>query len=279
MKKYRKYCPHCANIGRWKCWRYWKFWLYVFGIIVSAVILIIILPTTLLTTFHCPFFGLNTDFTETGQIGDTIGGITAPIVGLLSILLLYKTFGEQQKFNKEQEKFQKQQQKFNESQLEFNKKQLRLDNYNLFVNLENTIADKVHTFTLTYEDGSFSIGLDEIIHQKEKLNSITQESLLRLEKHLIHAQRLISTFLKINCNSALKHGNKQVFYESVKESADLLIEVFECLKSIKFVKASTSSDSQKKFNKLRETLGHDLSKFAIDKNQSTSNSNSLPSCN
>ena len=251
MKKYRKYCPNCANIGRW---RYWKFWLYVFGIIVSAVILIIILPTTLLTTFHCPFFGLNTDFTETGQIGDTIGGITAPIVGLLSIWLLYKTFGEQQKFNARQEEFQNQQQKFNESQLEFNKKQLRLDNYNLFVNLENTIADKVHTFILTYEDGSFSIGLDEITHQKEKLNSITQESLLRLEKHLIYAQRLISTFLKINCNSALKHENKQVFYESVKESADLLIEVFECLKSIKFAKASSSSDSQKKFNELRKTL-------------------------
>lgn len=43
-------------------------------------------------------------FTETGQIGDTIGGITAPIVGLCSILLLYYTLKEQINFNKDQAK-------------------------------------------------------------------------------------------------------------------------------------------------------------------------------
>lgn len=42
------------------------------------------------------------DFTETGQIGDTIGGITAPIVGLVSIILLYITLKEQQDFNAQQ---------------------------------------------------------------------------------------------------------------------------------------------------------------------------------
>lgn len=42
------------------------------------------------------------DFTETGQIGDTIGGITAPIVGLVSIILLYFTLKMQIDFNKEQ---------------------------------------------------------------------------------------------------------------------------------------------------------------------------------
>lgn len=42
------------------------------------------------------------DFTETGQIGDTIGGITAPIIGILSILLLFYTLWEQIKFNKKQ---------------------------------------------------------------------------------------------------------------------------------------------------------------------------------
>ena len=42
------------------------------------------------------------DFTETGQIGDTIGGITAPIVGLVSIILLFITFKEQRDFNAQQ---------------------------------------------------------------------------------------------------------------------------------------------------------------------------------
>ena len=44
----------------------------------------------------------NIDFTETGQIGDTIGGITAPIIGILSILLLFYTLWEQISFNKKQ---------------------------------------------------------------------------------------------------------------------------------------------------------------------------------
>lgn len=42
------------------------------------------------------------DFTGTGQIGDTIGGITSPIVGLMSIILLYITLCEQQKYNIQQ---------------------------------------------------------------------------------------------------------------------------------------------------------------------------------
>lgn len=41
-------------------------------------------------------------FTETGQIGDTLGGITAPFIGIVSIFLLVKTLSEQQKFNQKQ---------------------------------------------------------------------------------------------------------------------------------------------------------------------------------
>ena len=43
------------------------------------------------------------DFTETGQIGDTIGGLTAPFLNLLSVTLLYLTLKEQIKINKRQE--------------------------------------------------------------------------------------------------------------------------------------------------------------------------------
>jgi hypothetical protein len=35
------------------------------------------------------------DFTSTGQIGDTIGGITAPIVNLISAILIYLSFRQQ----------------------------------------------------------------------------------------------------------------------------------------------------------------------------------------
>ena len=54
--------------------------------------------------FTAPALADCLNFTETGQIGDTIGGITAPIVGLCSILLLYYTLKEQMIFNKSQSK-------------------------------------------------------------------------------------------------------------------------------------------------------------------------------
>lgn len=41
---------------------------------------------------------------NTGYIGDTIGGTTAPTIGLISIFLLYKTLRDQQSFNEKQQK-------------------------------------------------------------------------------------------------------------------------------------------------------------------------------
>lgn len=55
------------------------------------------------------------DFSHTGSIGDTIGGITAPIVGIVSIMLLWWTLKEQQKFNQEQVKINEEQAKFNDA--------------------------------------------------------------------------------------------------------------------------------------------------------------------
>lgn len=72
---------------------------YYWVIILIGCILIIIAPSILTLPWRDKVLGLNTNFKCTGQIGDTIGGITAPIIGLISIWLLYITFREQQKFN------------------------------------------------------------------------------------------------------------------------------------------------------------------------------------
>jgi hypothetical protein len=68
--------------------------------VIIAVLLTIIAP--FLLTRSNFYEGFN--FSNTGQIGDTVGGITAPIIGLVSILLLYYTLHEQRKFNKTQRK-------------------------------------------------------------------------------------------------------------------------------------------------------------------------------
>lgn len=67
-----------------------------------AVIVIFIFVAPVLFT-RPALFGCF-DFSSTGQIGDTIGGITAPIIGLVSIFLLYLTLKGQLDFNKSQTK-------------------------------------------------------------------------------------------------------------------------------------------------------------------------------
>ena len=60
----------------------------IFGILVLFIFPIII------TQYNLWF-----DFTNTGSIGDTIGGLTAPIIGVLSSLLIYYSFRAQIKAN------------------------------------------------------------------------------------------------------------------------------------------------------------------------------------
>ena len=68
------------------------------AVMIIGLIATLVAPVLLTRNSCCEIF----DFTETGQIGDTIGGITAPIVGLVSIMLLYMTLKEQQKYNTQQ---------------------------------------------------------------------------------------------------------------------------------------------------------------------------------
>lgn len=67
--------------------------------IVLLVIVLAILAPMILTLPGLEYFNKTT----TGQIGDTIGGTTAPFWGFLSVILLYLTFKEQQTFNKNQQ--------------------------------------------------------------------------------------------------------------------------------------------------------------------------------
>lgn len=63
-----------------------------------VVIAILCVVPFLLPSMFSVFFNENT-----GHVGDTIGGTTAPFVGLVSIVLLYWTLREQQQFNKKQQ--------------------------------------------------------------------------------------------------------------------------------------------------------------------------------
>lgn len=67
-------------------------------ILITILLLVIFIAPWLFT--RASFFDF--DFEGTGQIGDTIGGITAPFVNLLAAFLVYKSFTAQIKANVDQ---------------------------------------------------------------------------------------------------------------------------------------------------------------------------------
>lgn len=78
--------------------------IYILSIV---CIITIILPFLFTRSAFCD----SLIFSGTGEIGDTIGGITAPVIGLLNAFLLYLTIKEQYAFNKEQHIFNEKQKK------------------------------------------------------------------------------------------------------------------------------------------------------------------------
>ena len=62
---------------------------------IITIVVVVIAPFILTRSSISDIF----DFSSTGEIGDTIDGTTAPIIGLISIILLYRTLQEQIKFN------------------------------------------------------------------------------------------------------------------------------------------------------------------------------------
>lgn len=73
-----------------------KRFLIWLAVILFFVIVVICWLPYLLTQFSI------LDFTETGQIGDTIGGTMSPFVGILAAILTFMAFWIQYKANEEQ---------------------------------------------------------------------------------------------------------------------------------------------------------------------------------
>lgn len=203
------------------------------GIIIFVIVLIIIAPSffsgaTYAWLENCPLFR-NVNFDETtGVIGDTIGGITAPFIGVLSIVLLYITFREQRKFNKEtfeeQQDFNQAQRDFNEAQREFNKAQRSANDWTLLLEMKNTIeehSEKVN-FNLIFPENQRlnkeNFGLDDI----ELLNTwtngngqISLEDFYKLYDEMLLISDLCILFYTVNNQSSLSDEIKKSFKNTI----------------------------------------------------------------
>lgn len=69
--------------------------LVVGSIIILFGIILMVVPPIIFTQYSYKY-----DFRHTGEIGDTIGGITAPIAAIIGAILIFVSFLEQWKANK-----------------------------------------------------------------------------------------------------------------------------------------------------------------------------------
>ena len=178
----------------------WRWWLSCIVNILLVIIAIILL--CLIFTFICKKL-----FICTGQIGDTIGGITAPIIGLISIWLLYITFREQRRFNK---------------------KQVEFNSLMTIKNLEDKIWEKLDNLVITHDDKTY-MGFDRIVANKDCIKDIKEQDLIPFMTNLIYIHRSIRMFLLTNKDAQLKKRTKITYYKIVKDIASNMIEIYSIL--------------------------------------------------
>ncbi len=114
------------------------------------------------------------DFSNTGQIGDTIGGITAPIINLLGAFLVYLSFEAQVRANKIQSKALEDEKKERHRESMFDKQ------YKQLLSIKSSLTDLefvVKVDGVNTGDGSRT---QPVYHVFKGVNAIF-ESILRLE--------------------------------------------------------------------------------------------------
>lgn len=184
------------------------------GWFVAFVIFLAILAPLILTSHGFECFNK----TETGQIGDTIGGTTAPFWGFLSVVLLYITLKEQQKFN--------QMQKLS-SDLEVITK-LRDNISELSNNIEVKIINLSGGPDITYKGASYIEQLRRTINPN---NGIGEEDFNRLYKNAIEIAELCLLYYNMVIKSSLDDVVKDSFLRAISIHFEMINRLFYLYKS------------------------------------------------
>jgi hypothetical protein len=151
-------------------------------VLLGFIVIVIILPRLFIGTSKIGFL----DNLKPNEIGDAIGGMTAPIIGLFSAFLVYIAFREQKKANDELIKFNKQQLISNEINSLFafgDKLEIILNDINSDFLNKNSItyseisSDVIHNlnnmiFNLKHYEEELSILNDYIIENFKNLEEI-----------------------------------------------------------------------------------------------------------
>ncbi len=111
-------------------------WLFIpgFALLMLGILLLLTQPT----------YNKYWDFSNKGQIGDTIGGITGPFINLLGAILVYLSFQQQREANRIQ----------SEALQEDRDRTNSLNKFNQLVNLMTDVNELYESFELKYQIGA-----------------------------------------------------------------------------------------------------------------------------
>ncbi len=201
------------------------------GCIVLVVVLFAFIAPRILTLPGAEWL----DLTQTGEIGDTIGGTTAPFWGFLSIILLYLTLKEQQRFNKDQQKFNENQKKFNEKQLRFNEVQQMASDYGILMKLRDNISELSNSLTVaiclrtgghrTPFQGSFYI--EDLRNTTHPEHAIEESDFDQLYRNCTEIANLILLFFNRLLQSPQENDIKHALFYSVTIHSERVCSLFD----------------------------------------------------
>lgn len=186
------------------------------GAIILIVVLIAILAPIIFTLPGFEYFNKTT----TGQIGDTIGGTTAPFWGFLSVVLLYLTFREQLNFNKEQMLFNRSQQVANDCGILM---EIRDNISSLSNNLEVNIFHQNTSDTLQFKGSSF---IEELRNTTHPNNYIDEGEFDKLYKNVIEIAELCLLYYNIVRQSSLENELKRAFVQPILIHSESINRLF-----------------------------------------------------
>ena len=199
-------------------------------VIVAAAILAPIIFT--LPGFEC------FNKTTTGQIGDTIGGTTAPFWGFLSVILLYLTFREQRVFNREQ--------------LSFNRTQQAASDYEILMKIRDNISSLCNALELNivhqkvpgksqFKGASF---IEELRNTTHPDNYIEEAEFDKLYKNVVEIAELCLLYYNLIQQSSLENGLKKAFFQSISIHSEYINRLFFLYlqKNINIIKTTCSTE-------------------------------------
>lgn len=165
-------------------------------------ILIIFLIATLISPLLFTRSWTGIDFSQTGQIGDTIGGLTAPFLNFVTIILLYLTLREQTQSLRKQKDY---------------------DSINQLFNTIKEDFEKINIYQGGQSQASYC-GTRAVFEMRNLLINCTDISTC-MDDASLRAFNLSFTFLifnvsqllKKNHSSSIDNADKIEFYEAVKK--------------------------------------------------------------